>query len=80
MLSIFTNVMKPVRDTNSKPGLLWYYVYIMRNGRCFQTHSLFFQPIFRYREISRLLLKPLLTALNLPLGTTSLFIVRLCMF
>lgn len=36
-----------------------------------------FQPTFPYREISRLLLKPLLTALNLPLGTTSLFTVRL---
>ena len=61
-------------------GHLWYNVYIMWNGRCFQTSSLFFQPIFRYREISRLLLKPLLTALNLLLGTTSLFIVRLCLF
>ena len=27
-------------------GYLWYNVYIMRNGRCFQTRSLFFQPIF----------------------------------
>ena len=79
MLSIMIKRNPYVTQTVSLGGL-WYNVYIMRNGRCFQTRSLFFPPIFRYREISRLLLKPLLTALNLLLGTTNLFIVRLCMF
>ena len=57
-----------------------YNLYTIPNGRCFQIKSLIFPAFFAVEKIWSLLLEILLPALNLPLGTTSFFLLVFVFF